>query len=50
MIYKGSMDYLVAGRSFLQDQSKFVDKTYSKAVKSLLKSAGNAVDCNAPMN
>lgn len=40
MIYKGSMDYLVAGRSFLQDQSKFVDKTYSKAVKSLLKSAG----------
>ena len=30
------MDFLVAGRSFLDDMHKFVIKTYSKAVKCML--------------
>lgn len=37
MIYKGGMDYLVSGRSFLQDQNHFVRKTYAGAVNSLFK-------------
>lgn len=36
LFYKQRMDFLVAGRSFLDDMHKFVIKTYSKAVKSML--------------
>ena len=33
--YKGQMDFLVAGRSYLSDLKKFVSKTYLQAVKAL---------------
>lgn len=36
LFYKQRMDFLVAGRSFLDDMHKFVTRTYSKAVKSML--------------
>lgn len=36
LFYKQRMDFLVAGRSFLDDMHRFVTKTYSKAVKSML--------------
>lgn len=39
LFYKGSMDFLVAGRSFLGDQKEFVHKTYAKGVNSLMKAA-----------
>lgn len=42
MFYNQGMDYLVAGRSFLQDMNKFVTKTYSNAAKRLLKSSGRS--------
>lgn len=44
MIYKGGMDNLVAGRSFLQDQGQFVRKTYAKGVNSLLKARSKKSD------
>ena len=36
MFYKQRMDFLVAGRSFLNDLRAFTTKTYTKAVKSML--------------
>lgn len=37
LFYKQRMDFLVSGRSFLEDPQRFVTKTYSEAVNSLLK-------------
>lgn len=37
MFYKQRMDFLVAGRSYLEDMQGFVTKTYIKAVNNLLK-------------
>lgn len=39
MFYRQRMDNLVAGRGFLQDQKKFVTKTYKKASNALLKAS-----------
>lgn len=36
LFYKQRMDFLVAGRSFLDDLRAFTTKTYTKAVKSML--------------
>lgn len=44
LFYNGGMDYLVSGRSFLEDQSRFVENTYQKGVKSLLKAIGKRRD------
>lgn len=38
LFYKQGMDFLVAGRSFMEDHQKFVKNTYTKGVNSLLKS------------
>ena len=38
LFYKQRMDFLVAGRSFLDDMQKFVSQTYLSAVNSMLKS------------
>lgn len=38
LFYKGSMDFQIAGRSFLSDLKKFVRKSYTKAIKKLQKS------------
>lgn len=35
--YKQRMDFVIAGRAFLEDSQKFVKKTYPKAVNALLK-------------
>lgn len=40
LFYKGQMDFLVAGRSHLEDMQKFVEKTYCDAVKQLDKARG----------
>lgn len=37
LFYKQHMDFLVSGRSFLEDKQRFVTKIYSEAVNSLLK-------------
>lgn len=37
LFYKQRMDFLVAGRSFIDNMQKFVTKTYAEAVNSLLK-------------
>lgn len=37
MFYKQRMDFLVAGRSFLEDMHRFVTRTYQKAAKNLLR-------------
>lgn len=37
LFYKQRMDFVVAGRSFLEDPQKFVRKTYPRAVNDLLK-------------
>lgn len=37
LFYKQHMDFLLSGRSFLEDKQRFVTKTYSEAVNSLLK-------------
>lgn len=37
LFYKQRMDFLVSGRSYLEDLRKFVTKTYSSAINSLLK-------------
>lgn len=38
LFYKNRMDFLVSGRSFLEDMQRFVVKTYRGAASSLLKS------------
>ena len=37
LFYKNRMDFLVAGRSYLEDMNKFVAKTYCSAIKELDK-------------
>lgn len=37
MIYKGYMDYLVAGRGYIQDNAKFAKTKYPRAANALLK-------------
>ncbi len=46
LFYKGSMDFVVAGRSFFGDMGKFAIRTYPRAVKNLLeaKSKGMVLD------
>lgn len=39
LFYRRSMDWLVSGRSFLDDSRRFVTKAYAGAVRSLLKTA-----------
>lgn len=46
LFYKQQMDFLVAGRSYLGDQKRFVTKTYNGAVGSLLKARSKKTQLN----
>lgn len=44
LFYKQRMDFLVAGRSFLDDMQSFVIQTYSDAVKSMLNARSKSTE------
>lgn len=46
LFYKGHMDFLVSGRTFLTDLKSFVSGTYLRAIKSLEKSRSKDTELN----
>jgi len=46
MVYKNSLDFLVTGRSFFSDLSRFGTKDFSTTISSLIENKGTSVQIN----